>query len=68
MSVSEIVQVDGTRYFVHDNGKTEAIPEYYGKSTDQKPVYGVMNASVFYEMDTKKVFMLDADTGTWLEQ
>lgn len=72
MSVSKTVQVDGTRYLVHDDGKTELIPEYYGKSTDQKPVDGVKNASVFYEMDTKKVFMFDADADTgsdpWLEQ
>lgn len=42
--------------------------ELYGKSTDEKPVYNIPNASVFYEMDTKKVFMFDGDTMTWLEQ
>lgn len=42
--------------------------ELYGKSTDEKPVYNIPNASVFYEMDTKKLFMFDADSMTWLEQ
>ena len=42
--------------------------EYYGKSTDTKPIAGVQNADIFYEMDTQKVFMFDEDTSTWLEQ
>lgn len=39
----------------------------YGLSTDEKPlIYG--NASVFYEMDTKKIFMFDAENKVWIEQ
>jgi hypothetical protein len=37
-------------------------------STDAKPVDDVGNASIFYEMDTTKVFMFDADNKVWLEQ
>ena len=42
--------------------------EFYGKSTDTKPTEGVRNADVFYEMDTKKVFLFDEDGQAWLEQ
>ncbi len=41
--------------------------EIYGKSTDEKPM-NFANASVFYEMDTKKVFLFDAEAMEWLEQ
>lgn len=42
--------------------------EIYGLSTDSKPVDSVTNASVFYEMDTKKLFLFDAENQQWLEQ
>jgi hypothetical protein len=42
--------------------------ELYGLSTDTKPVEGVDNACIFYEMDTKKVFLFDEQNKTWLEQ
>lgn len=41
--------------------------EFYGLSTDEKPL-DCGNASVFYEMDTKKIFMFDAANKVWLEQ
>lgn len=41
--------------------------DFYGLSTDAKPT-DVGNASTFYEMDTKKLFMFDAQNGAWLEQ
>lgn len=41
--------------------------EIYGKSTDVKPM-DANNASVFYEMDTGKMFMFDEDSCEWLEQ
>jgi hypothetical protein len=40
------------------------IYECYGLSTDTKPM-DVTNASVFLEMDTKKVFMFDAENKVW---
>lgn len=40
-----------------------------GKSTDEKPVgKDVPNGSVFYEMDTGKVFKFDAEARVWIEQ
>ena len=41
--------------------------EIYGKSTDEKPLQ-YANASLFYEMDTKKVFFFDEADKVWLEQ
>lgn len=41
--------------------------DMYGLSTDAKPK-NVSNASTFYEMDTKKLFMFDAQNRVWLEQ
>lgn len=42
--------------------------EFYGKAKDVKPTKNVPNASIFYEMDTKKVFLFDEEDGVWLEQ
>lgn len=41
--------------------------DFIGLSTDEKPV-NVPNTSTFYEMDTKKAFMFDAQNQKWLEQ
>lgn len=50
---------------------------FFGLSTDDKPVNieivvgnpkPIPNASFFYEMDTKKIYMWDADGTQWLEQ
>lgn len=41
--------------------------EYYGLSTDTKPVAGVPNASTFFEMDTGKIFMFDLENAVWYE-
>jgi hypothetical protein len=42
---------------------------YYGLSTDTKPTDdNVPNASLFYEMDTVKVFFYDKKNKTWREQ
>ena len=43
------------------------IVEFRGKSTDIKPD-NCANGSIFYEMDTKKLFMWDAESNTWIEQ
>lgn len=48
-------------------GNPAKIQDMYGLSTDEKPT-DVCNASTFYEMDTKKLFMFDAQNGVWLEQ
>lgn len=41
--------------------------DFIGLSTDTKPT-DVCNASIFYEMDTKKVFLFDEQNGIWREQ
>ncbi len=41
--------------------------EYYGLSTDTKPMDGVDNAALFIEMDTDKVYLFDAEDAEWLE-
>lgn len=43
------------------------INEYYGLSTDKKP-NDVPNASIFYEMNTGKLYLFDEDNGLWREQ
>ena len=51
------------------NAKTlEKQATYFGKSTDKKPTEQVNNADMFYEIDTKKVFLFDEDGKTWIEQ
>lgn len=41
--------------------------EVYGLSTDEKPK-DCKNASVFYEMDTKKMYLFDEQNHVWIEQ
>lgn len=43
------------------------INEYYGLSTDTKPT-GCPNGSIFYEMDTVKLYMFDGANQQWREQ
>lgn len=63
-----------TTYETHNNHCAEKTHgrhctnfDMYGLSTDEKPV-DVGNASTFYAMDTKKLYMFDAQNGVWLEQ
>lgn len=41
--------------------------EYRGLSKDKKPKEYVGNGSIFFEMDTCKVFIYDADAKKWRE-
>ena len=41
---------------------------YVGLSTDSKPTEDVNNGSKFYEMDTAKSYMFDAEGLSWIEQ
>ena len=41
--------------------------DFVGLSTDTKPI-GVPNTSSFYEMDTKQIFLYDAENDVWLQQ
>lgn len=54
-------------------GDGSTVLEMRGKSTDTKPTtayigFTVGNGSTFYEIDTGKLYMFDADAGTWTEQ
>lgn len=62
--ITRIINSDHYDAICHGICKME---EFRGKSTDTKP-NACTNGSIFYEMDTKKVFMWDAETKTWIEQ
>jgi hypothetical protein len=62
------MKIDGEDYVVLPGGDIRKRAEFYGVSSDTKPVEGVNNADIFYEMDTKVVFLFDAENKTWLEQ
>lgn len=50
------------------NFAVDCVPsDFIGLSTDTKPT-DVNNASTFYEMDTKKLYLFDAQNQQWLEQ
>ena len=44
------------------------VREYTGLSTDTKPTENVPNASSFFEIDTKSMFLFDAENSTWIKQ
>ena len=44
------------------------VREYTGLSTDTKPTENVPNGSSFYEIDTKSMFLFDAENSTWTKQ
>lgn len=49
------------------DGNLQGTVEFRGLSTDPKPVTDVINGSSFIEIDTGKVYLFDADGGTWNE-
>lgn len=62
---------------IGDVNKFNNTIEFYGLSTDEKPidtftfygvVYKVRNSSTFYEMDTKKASLFDEENKQWIEQ
>ena len=46
------------------------VTEFYGKSTDTKPLYadGARNADMFMEMDTMVVRFFDEDNNKWVPE
>lgn len=64
--ITQFVENNGEVYGVRPDGKRELRSEYDGMSTDTKPIAGVLNGDVFYEMDTKKSFIFDEDGQQWL--
>ena len=50
------------------SAQNEKCYEFRGLSSDTKPVDDIIeNGSVFFEMDTKKVYMFNKDTKEWIE-
>ena len=66
--ITKIVRINGDNFVTLARGEIRRPVEFYGKSSDTKPVDGVKNAETFYEMDTKKLFMFDEDDRKWIEQ
>lgn len=48
-------------------GDAREIREYRGLSTDTKPTENECNGSVFFEIDTSKVYMYDEASHQWRE-
>lgn len=42
--------------------------EAYGLSTDNKPTTGIITGSCFIAVDTKKAYLYNEDSETWVEQ
>ncbi len=66
--ITQVISIEGEPFVICPGGDLCRRAEYYGLSTDTKPVEGVNNADIFYEMDTGKVFLFDAENGVWVEQ
>lgn len=66
--ITRTTKIDGEDYVILSGGDLRRRGEFYGKSTDAKPVDGVNNADIFYEMDTTKVFLFDEDVKKWIKQ
>lgn len=66
--ITKVIQIDGSCFRICPDGDVCKVATYYGKAADVKPVDGVLNADVFYEMDTKKAYLFDEDAKTWIEQ
>lgn len=66
--ITRIVRINGDEFVTLPAGECCRRAEYYGNSSDTKPVDGVKNAEAFYEMDTKKLFLFDEQNKVWLAQ
>lgn len=66
--ITRFIEIDGDDHGIHNGSDIRKRSEFYGKSGDEKPTDGVSNADIFYEMDTQKVYLFDADDKVWLEQ
>lgn len=45
--------------------KDTGVTEYYGLSSDDKPLDGVSNGSKFIEMDTSTLYLFDMENKVW---
>ena len=65
---TKVIQIEGTEYAIMPNGDLRKVVTVYGKSTLEKPKAGMFNADRYYEMDTKNVYLFDAEAQDWLLQ
>ena len=65
--ITRFVEIDGDDHGYTGTKMTKR-SEYYGMSADSKPTEHVNNADIFYEMDTKKVYLFDEAGQQWLVQ
>lgn len=66
--ITEVSHANGATVSIYPDDSYRSRRGYYGKAADEKPIEGVRNADIFYEMDTKKAYLFDEETKTWLEQ
>ncbi|MBR5823739.1 MAG: hypothetical protein IKY67_06320 [Paludibacteraceae bacterium] len=52
----------------YSNANNDATWELIGLSTDEKPTENVPNGSMFYELDTGKVYAFDKQNEIWINQ
>ena len=65
--ITKFSEIVGNQVAYDSSGNLRKNEQYFGLSTDTKPSLA-KNASVFYEMNTKKVFMFDEQNKEWIEQ
>lgn len=66
--ITKVIQIDGSDFRIRPDGDVCKVATYYGKSTDVKPIDDIQNADVFYEMDTRAVYLFDEEGKEWLPQ
>lgn len=65
--ITKFFEINGKQVAYDPSGNMRGNEQYFGLSTDTKPE-SAQNASVFYEMNTQKVFMFDEQNKEWLPQ
>ena len=65
---TKVIQIEGTEYAILPNGDLRKVVTAYGRSTWEKPKTGMFTADRYYEMDTKNVYLFDAEAQEWLLQ
>lgn len=56
------------RYIAIDGNMDKEYREMTGLSTDTKPTSGIINGSIFVEVDSGKVFFFNEAGEAWVEQ
>lgn len=56
-----------TKEKINLTNENNSIQTIMGLSTDTKPTDGIINGSMFIEMDTSKIYFYDLENEQWLE-